>query len=286
VLGAAAALASAPTQAQQWLTDVQAGVLSNSNLGNAVAGPDVHADTALTAALSTGPFFELRPGTNLIVTAETGAQSFGRYTAFSNLSAGIKAVLDTKFGLGRETPHVYLVGSDSRLDFRDSLRSGWLQSWAGGAHAAFGDRLVLRGEFGVERRTGPEAPAVRAGLPGDVFNQSSRRLAIGADYSLTDRLLLQLQTTLRRGDADYIETTSLADTFDGASAVAREPALGPNIFIEKVQARELLLDVGVSWALGDHSSLNAMFRRELTLDSGATLYTRSIPAIIYEYRFD
>jgi hypothetical protein len=276
-----------PTRSHaQWITDLETGVLVNSNLGNAQAGPDVHAATGLTASASTGPFFELTPGTNLLLAGQVKETAFDRYTAEDNVALGASARIDHKFGLGRQAPHVYLVGSETRLNFRDALRSGWLETLTLGSRAMFGDRLVLRGEFGLERRTAADAPALRAGLPSDVFDQSNRLLTMGADYSVNDALLLQLATTWRRGDADYIETTTLADSFEGASAVARDPVFGPSTFVEKVQAHALLIDIGASWALGEHASLNFIFRRQLTLDSSGDLYTRSMPALTYQYRFD
>jgi hypothetical protein len=270
----------------QWITDLETGVLANNNLGNAEAGPDVHGATGLTASVSTGPFFELSPGNDLLLSAQAKETAFDHYAAEDNLALGLSAKFDHKFGLGRETPHAYVLVSQTRLEFRDALRTGWLQALTLGSRCRFGDRLLLRGEFGLEHRTGSSQPPLRAGLPGNVFDQSNRLATVGADFSVTEDLLLQLATTLRRGDADYIETTSLADSFEGAAAVARDPVFGPSVFIERVQAHALLIDVGASWALGEHASLNLIFRRQLTIDSYGTLYTRSIPAFTYQYRFD
>ena len=270
----------------QWITDVEAGVLVNSNLGNAEAGPDVHAATAMTASVATGPFFELQPGTTATLAAQAKSTTFDRFTAEDSVALGLAARLDHKFGLGRQTPHASLAVTQTRQEVRDGLRSGWLQDIALGAREAFGDRLVLRGEIGTERRSGSAAAPVRPGLPGNVFDQRNRRLVLGADYSCSDRLLLQLDATLRRGDADYIETTTAADSFDGAGAVARDPTFGSSVFVERVQARALLIDAGASWALGDHASLNFIFRRQLTLDASGALYTRSIPTVNFQYRFD
>jgi hypothetical protein len=284
-LGALAALCAAPASAD-WVTDLAAGAFSNSNLGNATAGPDVHAVNGLSTSLSTGPVWELRPGTSLILTADLRSEALDRFTTQDNVAASVKARVDEKIGLGRSAPHVYLAGSQSRLEFRDDLRSGWLSTFTGGARGSFGDQLVLRSELGYEHRSGTDAPPVRAGLASNVFDQSNRRVGIGADFSATDRLLLQFDVTWRRGDADYIETTTPADTFAGASAAALDRGFGPSVFVEKVQARALLLDWSVSWALGEHASLNATFRRQLSLDTTGTLYTRSVPAITYQYRFD
>lgn len=284
-LGALAALCATPASAD-WVTDLAAGAFSNSNLGNATAGPDVHAVNGLSANLSTGPVWELRAGTSLILAAEFRSETLDRFTAEDNFAASVKARVDQKIGLGRSAPHVFLASSQSRLEFRDSLRSGWLSTFTGGARGSFGDQLVLRSELGYEHRSATDAPPVRPGLASNVFDQSNRRVAIGADFSATERLLLQFDVTWRRGDADYIETTTAADTFAGASAAALDRGFGPSVFVEKIQARALLLDWGVSWALGEHASLNATFRRQLSVDAGGALYTRSVPAITYQYRFD
>jgi hypothetical protein len=279
-------LAPACARAQQWTTDLEAGFLHNSNIGDATAGSDVHAVTGLTQAVSTGPFFELSPGTNLTLNAQARETEFSSYASQDSLAAGAGLRLDTKFGLGRQAPHLFLAASETRLLFHDDIRNGWLQTWTGGGRAPFGDRLWLRGELGIDRRRGSAGDSVRAGLPADVFDQFARRITVASDFTLREDLLLQLETTFRRGEAEYIETTNLADTFEGATAVARDPAYGPSVFIEKVQVRALILDARLSWALSEHASLTLGFRRQLTVDITATLYTRSVPALTYVYRFD
>jgi hypothetical protein len=281
----AAMLYPMPSSAQ-WITDVETGVLANSNLGNAGAGPDVHAATALVTSVSTLHFLELSPGTSALTKVQAKYTAFDRYTAEDSMALGLAVRLDRKFGLGRLAPHAYIDASRTHLGFHDGLRSGWLDTLALGTRGSFGDRLVLRGEMGTERRTGQDGAPIRPDLPANVFDQSSQRLGIGADYSYGDRLLLQFDTTLRRGDADYIETTTIADSFGGAGAVARDPTFGASTFVEKVQAHALLIDVGASWALGEHASLNFIFRRQFTLDTSGTLYTRSVPAVNFQYRFD
>ena len=270
----------------QWVTDIEAAMFVNSNIGDATAGPDVHSVTGLTEAVSTGPFFELRPGTNLMLKGEARYTEFNRYTALDGDSLAAKVRLEQKFGLGRQAPRAYLAASDSRLSVRDDLRSGWQQTLALGGRSLFGERMALHAEMGWDRRTGTAVPEVRAGLPSDVFDQSGRRWTIGGDYTLTGALLLQIESTVRRGDADYIETTTLADTFEGATAVARDPAFGPSVFVEKIQVHALFLDTRLSWAVGEHTSVNFGFRRQWTVDTTGTLYTRSITAITYQYRFD
>jgi hypothetical protein len=270
----------------QWVSDVEAATFVNSNIGNATAGPDVHSVTGLTEAISTGPFFELRPGTNLTLKAEARDTQLDRYTALDGESLAVKVRLDQKFGLGRQAPRVYASATDARLFVRDDLSSGWQQALTMGGRSLFGERLALHGELGWDRRTGTAVPEVRAGLPSNVFDQSARRWTVGGDYTLTGALLLQLESTVRRGEADYIETTTLADTFEGATAVARDPGFGPSVFVEKIQVHALFLDARLSWALGEHTAVNFSFRRQWTVDNTGTLYTRSVPAITYQYRFD
>jgi hypothetical protein len=285
LLLAAAALLPRPAAAQ-WITDLETGVFHDSNLGDASAGPDVHAVTGLTAAATTGPFFELQPGTTLLLTAQARETALDHYTALDALALGARARLDHKFGLGRQAPHAFLAAAATHLDVRDGLRTGWLESLTLGGHELFGDRLALRGEIAFDRRSGKTAERVHPGVPANVFDQSHRSLAVGADYSINDVLLLQLTTTLLRGDADYIETSSPADLFSDAEAVARDPTFGPSTYVEKVPVHALLLDLGASWALGEHASLNVIFRRELTLSAKGDLYSRSIPTLNYQYRFD
>ena len=282
---AGAALLPRPCHAQ-WITDLETGVVHNSNLGNASAGPDVHAVTALTAAVTTGPFFELQPGTSLLLTGQARETAFNQYTAEDSTTLGASARLDHKFGLGRQAPHAFLAVSDTRLNVHDGLRSGWLQSLTVGGHALFGERLVLRGEVELDRRSGSTAPAVHPGLPSNVFDQSHRSLAVGADYSVNEVLLLQLTATFLRGDADYIETSTPSDAFSDAEAVARDPTFGASTYVEKVPVHALLMDFGASWALGEHASLNLIARREITLSASGSLYTRTIPTVNYQYRFD
>jgi hypothetical protein len=272
----------------QWVTDLDAGVLLNENIGLATAGPDVHSATGITTAVSSGPFFELRPGMNLTLRGEVRDTRFSSYAGLDNLAIGAQARLDNKFGLGRQAPHVYLLLARTQLAFHDAMRSGHSQEVAIGTRSWFGDRLGLRAEAAIEERRAREPPAaVRPGISPDVFNQFSQRISLGSDVRLAEPLLLQIEAGLRRGDADYIETTDVAtDTFSGAGAVAMDPVFGPGVVIEKVQAHALMLDARLSWSLGEHASLNFAFRRQFTIDTSGTLYTRSVPSITLQYRFD
>ena len=285
LLLAAVALLPAPARAQ-WITDLQAGVFHNSNLGDASAGPDVHAVFGTTASVTTGPFFEINPGTSVLLTGLALGTAFNHYTAEDSLALGASARLDHKFGLGRQAPHAYLVGSQTRLEVRDGLRTGWLQALTLGGHEMFGDRLVLRTEVTLDRRSGTSPARLHPSVPSNVFDQSHRSLAVGADYSVNDVLLLQLTTTLLRGDADYIETSTPSDLFSDAEAATRDPTFGASTYVEKVQVRSLILDFGASYAIGEHASINLIYRRELTLSASGDLYARSIPTINYQYRFD
>jgi hypothetical protein len=285
LLLAAAVLLPAPSHAQ-WITDLETGVFHNSNLGDASAGLDVHAVTGVTGSVTTGPFFEISPGTSVLLTGLARETAFNHYNAENFLALGASARLDHKFGLGRQAPHAYLVGSQTRLEVRDGLRTGWLQALTLGGHELFGDRLVLRAEAIFDRRSGTNPARVHPGVPSNVFDQSHRSIAVGADYSINDVLLVQLTTTVLRGDADYIETSTPTDLFSDAEAVARDPTFGPSTYVEKVPVRALLLDFGASWAFGEHASLNFIYRRELTLSASGSLYARSIPTINYQYRFD
>jgi hypothetical protein len=283
------AMALVPCMARaQWVTDLEAGAFVNDNVGLATAGTDVHSASGLTTAVASGPFFELAPGTNLVLRGEARETGFSRYTGLDSLSLGAQARLDTKFGLGREAPHAYLLLAHAQLTFRDAMRSGSTQTVAVGTRSMFGERLGLRAEAAIDQRRGRDLPApVRAGVPSNVFDQYARRVSLGGDFRVAEPLLLQLDAALRRGDADYIETTDIAtDSFAGAAAVASDAVFGPGVVLEKVQSRALLLDARLSWSIGEHTSLNFAFRRQVTLDTSGALYTRSVPSVTLQYRID
>lgn len=280
-------LSSLPSlSSADWDTDLQATAFVDSNLGYATAGPNRHAADGARLDLSTGPEWDLASGTTALTTLGLHTDALDRYGSQDNCSLEAAAHIDRKLGLGRRVPHLYADVSVARLQWRDSVRDGWRYRLGAGLRGSPLDRLALRGEAGYEHRTGDHDDVFHAGVPGNVFDQNSRSLALGADVTLTPRWLLVLGASFGRGDADYIDTAAPGDRFDDVNAVTADPGFGPGVVVERLKVRTLTLDWGLSFALGDHASINAGLRRQLASSESGETYARSMPSIGIQYRFD
>jgi hypothetical protein len=283
---AALVLCAAEARANgEWLLDVDAGAIFDSNLTRAPSGPDVRPDWAAAFDASAGQFFALSGNDGLTLTVNLRGETYDRYKGLNLASIGASAAYRHKFGLGRDAPWAALVVNGAYGDYRSDLRDGARFD----VRAEFGKRLteaidVVAG-VAYDRRYGPKGEPVVPGISGKVFDLAGQSAYFQAGYAVDDRWLVGVNGAIRRGDVESTSQQGLA-VFLASSAIAEDPAFNdPELYAYRLRGTTSTLAATLSFAFDDHSSLNFRYAYTFT-DSAQNLEYRTYNAgLVYAYRF-
>jgi hypothetical protein len=265
------------------IADVEAGVVYEDNVNLAEKERDTRSDTALGTSVSAGWLAHWGDHSVASLTGDVIGAGYTRFTGLSNLYLGVTAAFRTRFGLGAAAPWVRVSGSAARLEYRDDVRDGWRYRFATGAGKRFGERWDVRVEYAYEHRTADDEIAVSR-LPGDVFDQTSHTLSARVDYLHSRALVVFAGYALRLGDVAST-TPRNAEIFATSSAVTPDPTFGPDALAYKIDATTHLLSVGLSLALGEQTSFNLGYERQIGLGEGGIDYSNNVfrASFLYSY---
>lgn len=279
-----AALCCPATGAAEGFVDAEAGVLYNSNLGNAQFSPDVKSDNAFTAAASAGTVSYFGDDISVTIAADARSELYDRFSGMNNIALGASLSARRKMGLGPTAPWISVTGSAARLQYQNDVRDGWLYRLGAAAGKRLGERWNVRADFTIERRTADQSVPSGEDLPGSVFDLGNRELALKADYALSGKMLLTGAYTRRVGEV--VSTTSLETGIDEfSSAETRDTVFGPSAIAYRLRAASNIFSLGLSWTIGPHAWLNVNGQRQLTYAAGDNNYNKSVVTAAYAYSF-
>ena len=285
VLAILVVIAGSPGAAfADWIVDADAGLVYDSNLGNAELKRDTRSDTALQASFSAGHFIQLTRTLSLTATVETKGEIYQHFGGMNNLAFGPTLAMRHRFGLGATAPWLRLSGDAARLEFEDEVRDGWRYGMSLAAGQRIATRWDVRAEYRYERRTADREIAVLPALPGSVFNLSSRSVRADVRYSRDERTMVFAGFAWRYGDVVSTSTPN-AKIFRASSALARDPTFGSNAYAYRLAGVSRIATVGLSQALSDRSALNVSFQRQVTHAESDNNYLKSVIAASYSHSF-
>jgi len=281
-----AALCCPAMAAAEGFVDADAGVLFNSNLGNAQFSPDVKSDTAFTAAASAGAvsYFGDGDSDSVTIAADARSELYGRYSGMNNIALGASLSVRRKMGLGLTEPWISLTGSAERLGYQNDVRDGWLYRLDAAAGKRLGERWNVRADFTIERRTADQSVPSGEDLPGSVFQLGNREFALKADFALSEKMLLSGGYARRVGEV--ASTTALETGIDDfSSAETRDTALGPGGVAYRLRAASNIFSLGFTWSISQHAWFTVNGQRQLTHAAGDNSYNKSVVTAAYAYSF-
>jgi hypothetical protein len=257
------------------ILDVQAGALYDSNLTRAQLEGDVKEDTALQAALAWGRFVPLADGLTMRATLDAAGEIYPRYSGLNNLALGGSVGVRRKFGLGALAPWVGVSGSVARLEYQNSVRTGWRYQVGVGAGKRLTDDLRVETTYLYEHRTADENNPVVPGISGAVWDLQGHQAGLSGEYSLNDRLSLTAGFDYRRGD---VASTTLRNftIFVNSTAIALDPVFGPDTVGYRIFAITRAWRMGMSFALGPSNSINLVAERWISRAQGGLDYYNTL----------
>ena len=268
----------------EWSTGVEAGVAHESNVGRGKLAQDIRSDTALTAAATVRGYYI--PGERGVFSL--GLEALGashlHLQGLNHADLGISLGYKHKLDLGLEAPWLAARASLTRLNYKDSLRNGWLQAAALSAGRRIGERWDVRAEIGYERRSSDDDEEVVPGISGEAFAQRNRTLSANVDYAMSSDTTLSLGYTHRKGDVTPTTQRNF-EIFVVSTAIAADPTFGPDWFAYRLPATTHLFFVGLSRALGERSSLNLGIERQVSYGTGGNDYYNTHSRLSVAHQF-
>jgi len=268
----------------EWIADAEAAFVFDDNVSRGQRSHDIRSDSAFLVRAGGGYYFQLTDRTGATVGANRQRSQYHRYSGLSSTGIGPDASVRTKLGLGPDAPWVRLSASALRLEFDDDIRTGWLFAIAGAAGVRVSERVELRAELRLERSRADRTQALVPGISGAAYDLDSTNLSFSGDYMLTRDTTVSLGYTYRTGDV-VSSTRRNRAIFTASSAIAPDPAFGPDVIAYRLDAQSHVFDVLVSHALGNRASVNVGFGRSLTYGDGGNNYYGSNAAVTLSYNF-
>jgi hypothetical protein len=267
-----------------WLLDADAGLLHDSNLPRAKLSTDIQSGWAATGGLSGGYAHALDGYTGVTATADARIARYDGHSGLDLDALGATLGIRHKFGLGLNVPWAGASFSAVRENYGTGIRDSDRYSLTLETGYRFSDRFdaVLGGT--VEKRNARNSAATVPGIPGDPFELYGRTLYARGSYALTERWDLAFGFGVRSGDV-VASTRRNFQIFTASSAIARDPAFGPDYFAYRLYGVTRTPWAGVNWALTEYSTLRVVYTRDLTYGANGFNYYNTIVSAAFLHRF-
>jgi long-subunit fatty acid transport protein len=267
-----------------WNTAVRAQYRYDDNVGDAQSSDDIVGDTIVSAAASVYQLYPLGDHYSVTVAGNLGAESYHRIDGLSNAYVGGAVSLRRRWGLGAYAPWARLEVQETRSDYRDDYRNGWLDRASLAVGKRIDERWNIHGEYAWERRTAATQPQEVAGISGDAFSQSSRSLSAGVEFSWSENTYLTFGVAGRHGDV-VSTTLDHYDQLAASRAIAADPAFGPIAYAYKLTATTWGFNGGVKFAPILHGMIGLEYQRLDAHADGGNEYIKSVLALTGSYGF-
>jgi hypothetical protein len=268
-----------------WILSADAGVRRDNNVGNAQLSSDIVADTLVDAHLSLLRLLPMDDGYSVTVGGEVGGESYSRLTGLDDAAFGGVIALKKKWGLGALAPWARAVASIAHSSYDESYRNSWDYRVALASGRRFGERLNLWAEYAYENRVASPQMEEEPGISGDAYSQVSHNFGINLEYSLLESTYLVVGVLARQGDVVSTTLQPNGAVYVASSALADDPAFGPNAYAYKLTGTTYGFSVGLSFSATAHSLLGCDFERLETHAYGGNDYSKSIAEITWNYRY-
>ena len=247
----------------------------DDNLTLATAAADRLGDSFLRARAYAGQF--LVPGRDDTVSLTAGAQAYGyaRYPLLDQLSLEAGASWRHKFGLGFAAPWLSLSVDAGHDDLRDDIRDSDRLEVSLVAGARLSERFDVSGGVAYDRRLARHDEPAVPGISGALYDLLGNSAFVRAGYSPTPRLLFDAGLAVRRGDVVSTTPASLP-IFLASSAIAEDPAFGPDRYGYRLRGTTSSASLAMSYAIGDHAALNLQYTYASTRAAAGLDYRDSI----------
>lgn len=266
--------------------EISGGVAWDDNVGRNARGADAQADLISGIDARLGTRHVTAAQDRLSLAASFRAEQFQRRDDLSELGIGASLGWRRKLGLGHTAPWVGASLDGERITSGSPIRDGWRYGAALRAGKRIDDYWNLQASLALDRRDGdeddqelppnrPVFPGVTPSKRGDVFDLEGLSVGLGVEYTVSDRWLALVDYSFRTGDV-VSSSRPNARVVAAADAITRDRALGTGRSAYRLDADTQTLRLGLSYALGETSSLELGWERQRSDAEGGLRYDKSI----------
>lgn len=258
---------------------IRGGVTTNDNINRGWLAPEKLSDNSLDFTYTGGNRKQLSDTSSRSLSYDVGASAYQNYSGLSNLSIGGSYTFRRKRGLGPEAPWWSAGARGAYEYFNDSNRSNLFITGDLKTGKQFGDRLSMSGGYQLESRTASNS----------VFSQTAHNVSLGADYTLSESIIVYGGYRYRSGEITITVTgggpTSTAIL--GSGYVKRDsadlvfPPLGPNGWAYAIDGTSNIYTLGMNFGLDADSSLDLSYEKQSTSTKASVNYDNNIFRLIY-----
>ncbi len=254
----------------EWIVDTGISFNHKENINNAFIKSDEKDDNIITPAFTFGRIYQLADFTRAALTTELMYDSHQDFTDLSHLSAGAAVSVKHKFGIGREIPWIQTAASASILDFQGDRWDSNLYALNLLLGKRLHDRVDATLSYKYEIRDGKTSPPT--------LDQKSHTGAVGMNLLLTDKMLLSLKYSMRRGDiAAVCSPNSFALIQDLANDVQFDNTFESGWCLYRIDAVTQAYGANLSYAFfGGHYSSSLGYER---MNGDITRFTYSTDTV-------
>jgi hypothetical protein len=268
----------------EWLFDVDAGALFDSNVNNGYEQAITRADSALTLDGAASAQLALSGADSLTFGVDARSEAYDRFHGLNVLGIGGSLAYRHKFGLGYEAPWLRLSAAAADDTYRSDLRDGGRIAFLAELGQRFSATFDAAFGFAYEHRYAKNDQPVVPGISGAVFDLRGQRAYARAGYAIDERLLLGVELNVRRGDVVASTPPDLA-IFRASAAIAADPTFGANYFAYRLRGTTDVATLSASWALDDRSSVNLAFADQRTDAAGGIVYRGYRASAVLAWRY-
>jgi hypothetical protein len=258
--------------------------MHDDNLSRAQRGADIVGDGAVRVSLSAARLLLSDGHSTVALSGDARAVAYDSIHGLSHVAMGGTLSWRRKLGLGLTVPWLEARLSASHEEYRKSLRDGnrFEAMFAGGWR--FSETFQALAGARYDRYNAHNDRPLVPGISGDPFDLQGRSLFARAALDASERLQLSAGIALRSGDV-VSSTRRNRAIFTASNAISTDPAFGADYFAYRLSgATTRSVSLGASWAIDDHSSINASLAADRTRTDPGLDYNAKLLGISYLYR--
>ncbi len=279
---------SAHASSKPYGINLDAGIISDDNVGRAALASDIVSDTILTLGINVDYSFHLDAHSLMMLSSGLESYQYQDFDKLSNTLLFVRADLELQPHHGFTAPWYLLSLEYSAANYDSSLR----------------DATGLTAELAIGKRM-TDRISIRGGLlfesfDADVreFDNDNMRVYLNSDYKLSEHNIIYLTLAYTDGNT----TTSTTDTTP-ASKTSNPPRFGHHLpnevktislraddafrngFVYQLDTESSSLQLGINYGLSDHQSIDASAFYFRSDSFGSDTYDGTILQLSYLHRF-
>ncbi|MCI4626956.1 MAG: hypothetical protein L3V56_13505 [Candidatus Magnetoovum sp. WYHC-5] len=248
----------------EWVTDLEAAYRFDDNINLTDVDSVKKDEHIFVPIISLGRYYQITDNMRLRITGDFSGAVHRNYYMLNSFESGVTLALSQKFGIGFDIPWVRIYVKQLYLAVRDANREGILLTTGFKIGKAINERLDIAVGYEFSYRQGNDGDTVIIDgkvFDNSVFDQSAHKGTFVLNYQLMDSLLASAGYEIRYGDiASTVGKGRVHGSEDEFDAIIHDNVYGiDGWWTYRVKVITHTLSFGLSYALTEHSSINANY---------------------------